>query len=134
MFYEVGFKLFADNFTKEYRENDKEHNDAMDFSRSLALEIISRAIFEDNYNVKMYLDRYKLVDGINTLVQCKNKLLNIGILKIYKSMILCGFKPYITLMIKENYLDTVISIYENNPNKRNMISSIVLEIFSIIEK
>ena len=134
VFYEVGFKLFAESFTKEYHENDKEHNDAMDFSRSLALEIISRAIFEDNYNVKMYLDRYKLFDGINTLVQCKNKLLNIGILKIYKSMILCGFKPYITLMIKENYLDTVINIYENNPNKKNMISSIVLEIFSIIEK
>lgn len=74
VFYELGFKLFADHFVAEYREGDTEYNEGMDFSRSLALEIISKAIVEDNYNAKLYLDKLGMIDKINKLVKCNKKV------------------------------------------------------------
>ena len=133
-FYELGFKMFSDYFTKEYIENNYDYNESVDFSKSLAIDIINKAIIDDNYNAKMYIDRYNIIEGINKLYSFKSKLLNIGIVKFHKSLIATGFKPYVTHMIKNNSLESVIDIYEKNPNKRNMIGSIILELFSMIEK
>ena len=133
-FYELGFKMFSEYFSKEYKENNSEYNESVDFSKSLAIDIINKAIVDDNYNAKMYIDRYNIIEGVNKLYNFKSKLLNIGIVKFHKSLIVTGFKPYITHMIKNNSLDNVIDIYEKNPNKRNMIGSIILEMFLMIEK
>ena len=134
VFYEIGFKLFSENFSQDYKEKDAEWNESADFSRSLALEIICKAITEDNYNAKVYLERYTMFEAINKLSECKNKLLNIGIIKFYKALISCGFKPYVTHMIKYDRLDTVVGIYDQNVNKKNMIGSIILELYATIEK
>lgn len=133
-FYEISFKLFAEYFKKEYKENDKNYNEILDFSRSLALDIINKAIIDDNYNAKMYIDNYSIIDNVNKLKNCNSKVLNIGIIKFHKCLIMCGFRPYITHMIKFDFLDPVVEIFDKNPNKRNMIASIVLELFLMIEK
>lgn len=133
-FYELGFKMFSEYFSKEYKDSNSDYNESVDFSKSLAIDIINKAIVDDNYNAKMYIDRYNIIEGVNRLYCFKSKLLNIGIIKFYKSLVVTGFKPYATHMIKNNSLDIVIDIYEKNPNKRNMIGSIILELFLMIEK
>mmetsp|Transcript_25265 Transcript_25265/g.29137 ORF Transcript_25265/g.29137 Transcript_25265/m.29137 type:complete len:642 (+) Transcript_25265:1-1926(+) len=133
-FYDVGFKLFAEFFKTDYKEGVAEFNDCLDFSKSLAIDIINKAIADDNYNSKMYIDKYDLIEGVNKMYNFKNKLLNIGIVKFHKALINTGFKPYVTHMIKFDYLEPVVDIFEKNLNKRNMIGSIVLELFHVIDK
>ena len=133
-FYDTAFKLFADYFTKEPKENDREYNDTMEMGKMLAVDLINKAIIDDNYNAKMYINKYSIIDRINKMQKFSSKILNMSIIKFHKCLLLTGFKPYVTEMIKTDLLDPVVEIFDKITNKRNLIASIVLELFSIIEK
>lgn len=133
-FYDTAFKLFADYFLKEPKENDREYNDTMEMGKMLAVDLINKAIVDDNYNAKMYINKYSIIDRINKMLKFNSKILNMSIIKFHKFLLLTGFKPYVTEMIKMDLLDPVVEIFDKITNKRNLVASIVLELFTIIEK
>jgi hypothetical protein len=45
-----------------------------------------------------------------------------------------NFKPYVHEMIKLGLCDVIVEIYDKIINKRNMIGSIALELFLMIDK
>mmetsp|Transcript_13056 Transcript_13056/g.15053 ORF Transcript_13056/g.15053 Transcript_13056/m.15053 type:complete len:131 (+) Transcript_13056:1171-1563(+) len=106
----------------------------VDMGKSLSIDLINKAIIDDNYNAKMFIDKYSVIDAVNKMYDFKNKYMNISIVKFFKCLVATAFKPYITQLILNNNLDCVIDVFEKNPNKKNMIGSIVLEIFMIINK
>lgn len=133
-FYDIAFKEFSEYLQKEPVENDKEMNENIELTKSLAVDIINKSIIDDNFNARTYVLKYDIIENINKMGVFNSKLCNMSIIKFHKSLILTGFKPYISEMIKLDLLDTVVKIYEKIENKRNMIASIVLELFSIISK
>ena len=132
--YDYGFTLIWDFFWTEEKEGDNEYNNNICLAKSLGIDIINKALTEDNYNVKNHVSSLGLIERIWDLDRFNNKLLNIGIVKFYKTLISTTFKPYITKIIQSECLDSVIKIYENLPNRRNMTGSIVLELFSKINR
>jgi len=133
-FYDISFKAFAAYLILEPKENDREFNDNMDFTKCLAVDIINKSLVDDNFNSRQYMLKYNLINSINTLAKFESKLCNMSVIKFYKSLLLTGYKPYSSEMIKENLLDSVVNIFDKIVNKRNMIASIVLELFHIIDK
>jgi hypothetical protein len=133
-FYEIGFKLFSEFLPKEPKEGDKEAADIYDFTKTLAVDIINKSIIDDNYNAKMYINKYSIIENVNKMHKFNSKLINMSILKFHKSLILTGFKPYVTEMIKLNLLDPCVDIFDKITNKRNMIASIALELFALIDR
>jgi hypothetical protein len=122
-FYDIAFKGFSDYFLKEPVENDKETNDNMDLTKSLAVDIVNKSIIDDNFNARTYVLKYDIIENINKMGVFESKLWNMSIIKFHKSLILTGFKPYISEMIKLNLLDIVVQIYDKIENKKNMIAS-----------
>jgi hypothetical protein len=134
IFYDAGLQLISDFLETEYRPDDTDFNNNIDLAKSLCLDIISKSVVEDNYSIKNYLTKYNLLVNIKNMYRFNSKLLNIAIIKFYKCLVASGFKPYITEIIKYDLLDVVIDIYDKLANKRNMIGSIILELFRIITR
>lgn len=134
VFYEAWFKLFADYLSKQYETEDRDEHENVDLTKSLILDIVNRCISEDNYNCKGYIDKYDYLVQVNKMAGWNSKIQNMWILKFYKCLIMTNFKPYVNEMIKLGLCDVVVEIYDKIINKRNMIASIALELFLMIEK
>lgn len=134
VFYEAWFKWFAEFLPKPYDTEDREEHDLVDLTKSLILDIVNRCISEDNYNCKGYIDKYDFLVQVNKMALWNSKIQNMWILKFYKCLIMTNFKPYVNEMIKLNLCDVIVDIYDKIINKRNMIGSIALELFLMIDK
>lgn len=133
-FYSVGLKIIADYFTETSEEPQEDTNNSVSMSKSLGLDIIVKTISEDHYNCKASILSLDLIVKVAKLVEFNNKLLNIGVIKFYKALLATNFKPYERKLIQEDSIDCVIKIYSELRNKRNMIGSIVFDLFSKITR
>ncbi|CAI2380332.1 unnamed protein product [Moneuplotes crassus] len=133
-FYNIGLRIIADYFDERSDEPESNTNNNVSIAKSLGLDIIIKTITEDHYNCKSSILSLDLIGRVAKLIEFNNKLLNIGVIKFYKALLATNFKPYGKKMIEDDSLDCVIKIYSELKNKKNMIGSIVLDLFSKITK
>ena len=133
-FYESSFPAFSKYLSEEMKENDRDHNDLVDLTKSLIVDLINKSIVEDNYNTKGFIDKHDILVKISGMVKFNSKIQNMTILKFYKCLIASNFKPYITEIIKLNLCYVIAEVYEKIENKKNMVASIALDLFNTIEK
>lgn len=131
-FYEISYKKFSDFLNEEYKSQEREEVELADLAKSLAVDIINKSILD--YNARNYLQNYNVIDSVNNMYKLNSKVLNMSIIKFHKTLLVSNFMPYITQMIKLNLLDSVVDIFDKITNKKNLIASIVLDLFATIDK
>lgn len=133
-FYEISFAKFAQYLSSPSNGSSKDWNDLGDLGKSLAVDIINKSIIDDNYNARSYLQKYDLIRIVNQLAQYPSKILHMWVLKFHKALLMCSFMPYVTQMIKLDLLEPVVKIWDQIDNKKNMIASIVRDLWVTIDK
>ena len=75
-----------------------------------------------------------MLETIANLTRFNSKLLSILIVKFFKAVVKVKDEAFIMYLIKKNILKTVIDLFLDNPNKGNMLHSIILELFDFMSK
>lgn len=76
----------------------------------------------------------ELIEKIARLKRYNSKLLNLGIVKFYKSVLKAKDEVFYQYLTKKNLLTTIVDIFIENPNKTNLLHSSILELFDYLTK
>ena len=99
-----------------------EERDAnLDMGMTLALDIINRLIKEYNFHVRNIITQQQLVSKVGRMLVHGVKILDVAIIKFIKSLLVSKFKPYITDLMKEDYLPYLGLVIDRAAAKRSLL-------------
>lgn len=63
-----------------------------------------------------------------------DSLLCIAITKFFKALLECNITGFAILLLKKDYLDPFVKVYDNLTNKKGLVGSVLLSLFKAIER
>lgn len=132
-FYEAAFPQFAEYLPEKMKDGETDHNRSLELAKSLIIDLISISVIQDPYNCKELIDKNEIFPKINQMLE-GSKLQHMSLLKFYKCLVNSNYKPFITSMVKLNYADVIPKIWDKIVNKKGLVASVALELFTKIDK
>jgi len=112
LFYENSLKIIAQLLSLDLPSDSKLQlnidEESLVQSWILTLDLINKCILEQNFSIKAHLDKLQIFKIVSEMVQFNNWLINVYVAKFFKCMLASGFKPYVSLLTKQNLLDPLI--------------------------
>lgn len=103
-------------------------------SRCLVLQFFTKLIQDSTFptNVRVFFVKNQVFNKIADLRRFNSRQVNIEIVKFFKAIIQSKDRQSILCVIKNNIFDGIMRIFLDNPNKRNLLNSVILSLFELI--
>jgi len=111
-----------------------EFNRQIEFSKSLILELVTKSSQLHHLRFRPFMVRSQMLVYITNLKIQNSKLINLAIVRVYKQIIKNKEEVLVRYLNKIGMHECIISIYESNQGKQNMLQSLFLDIFSYLQK
>lgn len=100
-----------------YPQFDLYHH--LEYSAYLIMQILNKVTAEHRYPFKIFVVQNDVIQTVASLAKLDSKLLNIEIIKFYKSLLRSKDQAYVMMVIEKNLFYPVMHIFKHSYRERN---------------
>jgi len=106
----------------------------LEYSAYLVLQILNKVVAEHKYPFRQYMNSLGVITNVAKLVKINSKLVNIEIVKFYRSLLKSKDTIYINYIVQKNQFYPILKIFEDSFHPRDppMIQSCIRGLFDLI--
>ena len=93
------------------------------------VELLNFCIMNHGFKIRQFLIQNKVIQKVYKALEIEEKSVTISVLKLFKQIILAKDEFLVKYIVQNDLLNEIFNVFFKFCNKKNVISSVCLEIF-----
>ena len=128
LFYDIFLPLFLEHF-QQIKSNDRYFSFVQQY-----VDILIHCVRHHGYRMRHYIIQHKLLHVLYQGFQMNEKSVSLSVIRFVKNIVLSRDDFLVKYIVNNNLLDPIFDIYLKNARKDNLLCSVCLELFAVIQK